>query len=115
MRSTECLLVLYVINAHQTWFAYFPLSLIYSDISCSEFEMFYLAFWSDVKLFVVLLISYEAWKSTSPHFKFAKLIIKLIKREANVREEWQCEDQYLSRLVMQMPKLKCGEILSYAS
>ena len=23
-----------------------PLSLIYSDISCSEFEMFYLAFWS---------------------------------------------------------------------
>ena len=33
---------------------------------------------------------YEAWKSTSPHFKFAKLIIKLIKkdkREENVQEE----------------------------
>ena len=28
-------------------------------------------------------------KSTSPHFKFAKLVIKLIQKEANVREERQ--------------------------
>ena len=67
---------------------------------------------------------------TSPHFKFAKLIINLIKtdkREANVREEWQWQDQYLSRypaciwnnnvspIYLQMEKFKCGEILSYTS
>ena len=71
---------------------------------------------------------YEACKSTSPHFKSAMLIIKLIKSEANVREEWQCKpishqisclflEQFVEflQLIMQMAKLKCGEVLPYAS
>ena len=75
---------------------------------------------------------YEACKSTSPHFKFVKLIIKLIKREANQQlfgnngnDKTNISADILlvfvtiyiysfCQLIMQMAKLKCGKILSYA-
>ena len=52
------------------------------ELSLHKQEHFY---WSNICRYLLCC------KSTSPHFKFVKLIIKLIKREANIREE--CNDK----------------------
>ena len=60
-------------------------------------DAYYTTDWILSKSADSIWLLYEACKSTSPQFKFAKLIIKFIKRETNVREEWHWQDQNLSR------------------
>ena len=67
-----------------------------SHYGITQMEMATNSIYISASLYKFCKIFYEACKSTSPHFKFAMLILAFMQKEANVLEEWHCQDQYLS-------------------